>query len=172
MPTSFLAAVGEGLPRIVVCAEFDALPEIGHACGHNLIAEAAVAAFVGVRAALLADPAENIGTLVLLGTPAEEGGGGKVDLLERGAFEGCSAAMMVHPAPTEGLYPNQTACECCRVAFHGVPAHAAAFPSEGVNALDAIVQSFVNIGLLRQQLRSTWRVSGIITKGGVSEYTQ
>ena len=74
---------------------------------------------------------------------------------------------MVHPAPTDGLYPNQTACECCRVTYNGKNAHAAAFPFEGINALDAVVQAFVNISLLRQQMRPEWRVSGIITKGGV-----
>jgi amidohydrolase len=169
LPTSFRATAGAGSPRVVICAEYDALPGIGHACGHNLIAEAAVAAFCGARAALEARSADGIdgGSVVLLGTPAEEGGGGKVELLNLGAFDDCDCAMMVHPAPTDGLYPNQTACECCRVTYSGRNAHAAAFPHEGINALDAVVQAFVNIGLLRQQLRPEWRVSGIITKGGV-----
>ena len=128
--TALRCQAGHGSPCVVICAEYDALPEIGHACGHNLIAEAAVAAFVGARAAL--QECNHSGTVVLLGTPAEEGGGGKVELLNRGAFEGVDCAMMVHPAPTDGLYPNQTACECCRVQYHGKNAHAAAFPSEGV----------------------------------------
>ena len=162
--TAFRCVAGAGSPTVCICAEYDALPEIGHACGHNLITEAAVAAFAGALAAL---GDGQPGTVMLLGTPAEEGGGGKVELLNRGAFSEVDCAMMVHPAPTDGLYPNQTACECCRVQYHGKNAHAAAFPFEGVNALDAVVQAFVNIGLLRQQMRPEWRVSGIITKGGV-----
>lgn len=151
------------LPTLVVCAEYDALPEIGHACGHNLITEAAVAAFIGAHAAL----GNQSGHVVLLGTPAEEGGGGKIELMERGALKGVDAAMMVHPAPIDMLYPPCLAIERITFEFHGRNAHAAAAPFEGINALDAVITMFNNVAMARQQFRPTWRVHGVITHGGV-----
>jgi amidohydrolase len=160
LPTAFRATVGEGRPCIALLCEYDALPEIGHACGHNLIAAAGVAAGLALKAAAPA------GTVVVLGTPAEEGGGGKVLMLERGAFDDIDVAMMVHPAPGHSAWPNVIGVETLRVDFFGRAAHAAMAPFEGLNALDALVLAFNAIGLLRQQLRPDTRVHGVITRGG------
>jgi amidohydrolase len=160
LPTAFRASVGEGSPCVAVLCEYDALPEIGHACGHNLIAAAGVAAGLALKAA--APP----GTVVVLGTPAEEGGGGKALLLERGAFEGVDAAMMVHPAPGHSVWPMVIGVEALDVQFFGRAAHAAMAPHDGVNALDALVLAFNAVALLRQQLPPDTRVHGVITKGG------
>jgi amidohydrolase len=147
-----------------VCAEYDALPEVGHACGHNIIAATAVGA--GLALAAVAD---QIGLQVrVLGTPAEEGGGGKVLMLDRGAFEGVHAAMMVHPWPTERLTGACLAVSHFDVHFAGKEAHASAAPWEGVNALDAMTISQVALGLLRQQLPPGDQVHGTITKGGAA----
>ncbi|HYY81081.1 MAG TPA: M20 family metallopeptidase [Actinomycetes bacterium] len=162
LPTAFAARTGQGPLRVVVCAEYDALPEIGHACGHNVIA--AMAAGVGVALAGLAD---DLGVeLTVLGTPAEEGGGGKVVLLEQGAFDGVHAAMMVHPSPYEMAEMPIIASTEFEVRYTGKEAHAAAYPHLGVNAADAMVVAQTAIGLLRQQLRPTDRVHGIVTAGG------
>lgn len=160
LPTAFRARVGEGSPAVAILCEYDALPEIGHACGHNLIATAGVAAALAVKAA---QPA---GTLVVLGTPAEEGGGGKVFMIERGAFEGIDAAMMVHPAPGHSAWPNVIGVEAVEVQYFGRNAHAAMAPYEGLNALDALVLAYNAIAVLRQQLRPDTRVHGVITRGG------
>ncbi|MGH8987436.1 MAG: M20/M25/M40 family metallo-hydrolase, partial [Acidimicrobiales bacterium] len=162
LPTAFSARAGSGPLVIAVCAEYDALPEVGHACGHNVIAAAAVGA--GVAIAEVADAA---GLTVLgLGTPAEEGGGGKILMLERGAFDGVHAAMMVHPWPVERLAGRCLAVSHFDVTFTGRAAHASAAPWEGVNALDAMTLSQVGIGLLRQQLRPADQVHGILMEGG------
>ncbi|HXF82839.1 MAG TPA: M20 family metallopeptidase [bacterium] len=166
LPTAFRADVGGSRPGpgVAFLAEYDALPGIGHACGHNLICTAALGAGIG-----LAQLRERIpGTIVVLGTPAEEGGGGKVLMLERGAFRGIDAAMMFHPASYTLTDRPSLASWRLKVTFHGRAAHAAAAPDEGINALDALVQMFVNIGLLRQQLREDVRVHGIITDGGAA----
>jgi amidohydrolase len=145
-----------------VLCEYDALPGIGHACGHNVIAAAGLGA--GLAAAALADEAG--GRVVILGTPAEEGGGGKVLLLERGAFAGAHAAMMVHPSPYESPAMPIIAITQFTVRYTGRAAHASAYPEEGVNAADALVVAQTAIGLLRQHLRPSDRVHGIVTKGG------
>ena len=166
LPTAFRAEVaGSGTgPAVAFLAEYDALPEIGHACGHNLICTAALGAGIGLAAVAGRVP----GKVVVLGTPAEEGGGGKVLMLQRGAFAGIDAAMMFHPASYTLTTRPSLASWRLKVKFLGRAAHAAAAPEEGVNALDALIQMFVNIGLLRQQLREDIRIHGIITYGGAA----
>ena len=162
LPTALRASGGSGPLSVVVCAEYDALPGVGHACGHNLIAAAAVGAAIG-----LATVAGEVGLEVtVLGTPAEEGGGGKALLLERGAFAGAHAAMMVHPWHEDRLCLQSLAVDHVEVRFLGREAHASAAPHKGVNAADAMVLSQVAIGLLRQQLAPGNQVHGIVTKGG------
>lgn len=162
LPTAFAATTGSGPLHVGICAEYDALPGLGHACGHNMIAAMAV----GV-ATVLRPLADHLGLRVsVLGTPAEEGGGGKILMLERGAFDGIHAAMMVHPGPVDVADAEPFAVSHLRVRFHGKGAHAAAYPELGVNAADAFTVSQVAIGLLRQQLPSSTRVHGIQTRGG------
>jgi amidohydrolase len=162
LPTAFSARAGSGPLVVAICAEYDALPDVGHACGHNIIAASAVGAGVA-----LAEVADEIGiTVLVLGTPAEEGGGGKILMLQRGAFDGVHAAMMVHPWPTERLEATCLAVSHFDVGFSGREAHASAAPWEGVNALDAMTVSEVAIGLLRQQLRPGDQVHGVVLEGG------
>lgn len=162
LPTAFVAKAGSGPLHIGICAEYDALPGVGHACGHNVIAAAAVGAGIA-----LARVADDIGiTVSVLGTPAEEGGGGKIMMLERGAFDGLHASMMVHPAPFELDHMPCLAAGTMDIRYEGRPAHASAFPELGINAADALTIAQVAIGLLRQQLPLESRVHGIITKGG------
>lgn len=164
IPTAFEARAGRGRFHIAVCAEYDALPEIGHACGHNLIGTASVAA--GIALAELADDLDL--TVRIIGTPAEElgDGGGKILLLEAGVFSGVHAAMMAHPGPVDVAMPPMLACATFDVHYHGVEAHASAFPERGVNAGDALTIAQTAIALLRQQMRQNDRVHGIVTKGG------
>lgn len=162
METAFAARVGRGPLRLVICAEYDALPGVGHACGHNLIAAMAVGAGAG-----LVGIADDIGlSVTVLGTPAEENGGGKVRLLEAGVLRDTHAAMMVHPAPFDVLAPPIIALAWLDVTYTGKESHASAFPELGVNAADALTVAQTAIGLLRQQLRPTDRIHGITTKGG------
>ncbi|UQT54922.1 M20 family metallopeptidase [Streptomyces durmitorensis] len=162
MPTAVRATVGSGRLHLAICAEYDALPEIGHACGHNIIAAAAVGAGLG-----LAGIAEDLGlTVTVLGTPAEEGGGGKILMLERGAFDGLDAAMMVHPAAAEMDAMPGTAVSQFDIRYRGTPAHAGAYPERGVNAADAMTVAQVAIGLLRQQTTGADRIQGIVTEAG------
>src|SRR5919197_2091490 len=162
LPTAFAARAGSGPLRLVVCAEYDALPDVGHACGHNLIAAMAVGAGLAP-----AEGADDLGVEVtVLGTPAEESGGGKVIMLERGAFADAHAAMMVHPAPFELAAMPVIASTQFDVHYTGKAAHAAAYPDLGINAADALVVAQAAIGLLRQHLRPSDRVHGIVTKGG------
>jgi amidohydrolase len=162
LDTAFTARVGSGPLHIAICAEYDALPAIGHACGHNLIAAMAVGA--GLGAGRLAD---DLGlTITVIGTPAEEAGGGKILLLQRGAFAGVHAAMMVHPAPVDIAAPPMLAYSQFDVHYHGKAAHASAFPEQGINAADALTIAQTAIGLLRQHIRPTDRVHGIVLKGG------
>jgi amidohydrolase len=162
LPTAWSARVGSGPLVIALCAEYDALPGVGHACGHNIIAAASAGAGLA-----LAPFADDLGlTVVVLGTPAEEGGGGKILMLERGAFEGVHAAMMVHPWPNERLGARCLAVDHFDVTFSGREAHASAAPWEGVNALDALTVSQVAIGLLRQHLRPGDQVHGVVRHGG------
>jgi len=162
LPTAFAARAGGGPLHVAVCAEYDALPEIGHACGHNVIAAAAVGA--GLALSRAADDAGL--TVTVLGTPAAEGGGGKIVLLENGVFDGVHAAMMVHPAPFEVLEFQIIAATSFDIRYTGRAAHSSAFPELGINAADALVVAQTAIGLLRQHIRSTDRVHGIVTKGG------
>lgn len=164
IPTAFVARAGSGPLHITICAEYDALPGIGHACGHNLIA--AIAAGAGAAAARIADDAGL--TVTVMGCPAEETGnaGGKILLLERGAFDDAHVAMMVHPAPADIIRPNMIAAAMFEARYTGKEAHAAAFPELGINAADALTIAQTAIGLLRQSIRSTDRIHGIITKGG------
>jgi amidohydrolase len=162
LPTAFVATAGSGPLTVAICAEYDALPGIGHACGHNVIAAAAAGA--GLALAPLAD---DLGvTVKVMGTPAEEGGGGKIYMLERGAFEGVDAAMMVHPAPHELDRFPCLAVSHVDVHYTGKEAHASAFPELGVNAADALTVAQTAIGLLRQHIRSSDRIHGIVTHGG------
>ncbi len=162
LPTAFSCTVGTGSLHLAICAEYDALPGIGHACGHNIIAATAVGA--GLALAPLVDDLDL--RVTVIGTPAEEGGGGKVYLLERGAFAGVDAAMMVHPAPYEDLAPRISAVAHFGVTYDGRPSHAAAAPALGINAADALTVAQVAIGLLRQHLRPGEQVHGIVTRGG------
>lgn len=162
LPTAVRATVGSGPLHLAVCAEYDALPQIGHACGHNVIAAAAVGAGLGLAAL-----ADDLGlTVTVLGTPAEEGGGGKVLMLERGAFDGLDAAMMVHPAAVEMAAMPGSAVSMFDVSYRGTPAHAGAYPERGVNAADAMTIAQVAIGLLRQQTTGGDRVQGVVTEAG------
>ena len=162
LPTAFVATAGSGPLTIGICAEYDALPAIGHACGHNIICAAAVGA--GLALLPLAD---DLGiTIKVFGTPAEEGGGGKILMLERGAFDGVHASMMVHPAPTEMDAMPCLAVSHLDVHYTGKEAHASAFPEQGINAADALTIAQTAIGLLRQHIRSTDRIHGIVTHGG------
>ncbi len=162
LPTAFTARRGDGDLHVAICAEYDALPAVGHACGHNIIAAAAVGAGLA-----LGELAADAGlTVSVIGTPAEEGGGGKVLMLERGVFAGVHAALMVHPGPFDQLQPPVLAAQSFDVRYEGREAHAAAYPQRGVNAADAFVVAQVAIGLLRQHLRATDRVHGIVVKGG------
>lgn len=160
--TAFAARAGSTGPTVAVMCEYDALPGIGHACGHNIIAAAGLGA--GLAAASLAE--EMSGRVVILGTPAEEGGGGKVRLAERGALEGIDAAMMVHPAGADLETMNAIAIQQIWVEYRGEPAHAAAFPHKGRNALDAAVLGYMNVAALRQHIRPQERVHGIFTDAG------
>ena len=158
LPTALESRAGTGELVVAVCAEYDALPGIGHACGHNIIAATAVGA--GLALAAVAD---QVGLSVrVLGTPAEEGGGGKILMLERGAFGGVHAAMMVHPWSTERLTATCLAVAHFDVRYTGREAHASASPWEGVNAQDALTVAQVAIGLLRQQLPLGDQVHGVV----------
>src|SRR5262247_198596 len=163
LPTAFVARAGSGPLHLAICAEYACLPGIGHACGHNLIAAMAVGAGIAV-----AQVADDLGvTIRVIGTPAEElGGGGKILLLERGAFAGAHAAMMVHPNATDSVAPIMLANAHFSVRYTGKEAHAAAYPELGINAADALTIAQVAIGLLRQHILPTDRVHGIVTKGG------
>ncbi len=173
LETAFAARVGTTGPHVVICAEYDALPGVGHACGHNIIATAALGA--GYALAPLAD---SLGIRVtVLGTPAEEKYGGKVDLIEAGAFDDVDVAMMIHPAPMDVVDPRCIAVAHLDVHYRGRTAHASAFPEQGINALDAAVQAYVNISTLRQHLLATDKVHGIIAEGGeapnvIPDYTR
>jgi amidohydrolase len=162
LPTAFDARVGTEGPQVAVVCEYDALPGIGHACGHNIIA----AAGLGAGLALAPLAAELGGRLAVLGTPAEEGGGGKVFMIERGAFAGVDASMMIHPAGAELQSMQTLAIHQIMATYRGRAAHAAAAPWRGANALDAMVLGYNNVAALRQHIRPDERVHGIFTKAG------
>jgi len=165
MPTAFRAGYGQGEPVIAILAEYDALPGVGHGCGHNLIAGSAVGAGIATRIA-----ADRFGgSILVIGTPAEElaGRGGKVVLLERGAFDGVDAALMMHPALADIAGSNSSsALESLKVEFFGKESHAGARPYQGINALEAMITAFNAVNSLRQRLRNQGAVQGIITDGG------
>jgi amidohydrolase len=163
LETAFAArrTAGDG-PLVAILCEYDALPGIGHGCGHNLIAAIGLGAALAAAAVLDELP----GRLVALGTPAEEGGAGKVTMIERGAFDGVEAAMMVHPAGDDLTEPHVLAVAGWRVEYAGVGAHAAAFPERGRNALDAAVLGYNAVAALRQHIGDDERVHGVILEGG------
>jgi amidohydrolase len=163
MATAFRARIGRpGGARVAILAEYDALPEIGHACGHNLIATGALGAFLGLAAVRDDLPGE----VLLLGTPAEEGGGGKIKLIDAGAFEGLDAAMMFHPFDRDLLAHGALASEWLTFAFTGKPSHAAGAPWDGNSALSGVIQTFNLIDSQRVHFRDGSRVHGFITNGG------
>ena len=162
MDTAFVARAGNGPLHIAICAEYDSLPGIGHACGHNIIAASAIGAALGAK-----EVADDVGlTVSVMGTPAEEGGGGKIIMLEKGAFAGVNAAMMIHPAPVDVMDPPIIAVSHFDVSYTGKEAHASSYPQQGINAADALTVAQVAIGLIRQHIKPTDRIHGIVTKGG------
>lgn len=162
LDTAFRAVFGSGPLVVGVCAEYDALPGIGHACGHNIIAASAVG-----TALALAEVADELGlTVVLLGTPAEEAGGGKVLLLNAGAFDDVAVTVMLHPGPLDIACARSLALSQVAVSYFGREAHAAVAPYLGLNALDAVTVAQVAIGLLRQQMAPGQLAHGIVTDGG------
>lgn len=169
LPTAFSATVGEGDPHIAFLSEYDALPNLGHGCGHNLIAIAGIGAGIGLSAALRYLPG---GRVSVFGTPAEEAIGGKIIMADAGVFDGVDAAMGAHPGTSEATCPTvegsgqALACISARIAFHGQAAHAAADPWNGRNALNAVIATFNGIDALRQHIKSDARIHGIITHGG------
>lgn len=161
-PTALRAEAGEGELVAVFCIEYDALPGIGHACGHNVNAAATLGA-----ALALASAAVPLGlTIRVLGTPAEESHGGKVDLLEEGMFDGAAMAFMIHASGEDAVGNSSLALGCWDLTFHGRAAHAATAPEDGVNALSALVVAQTAVGLLRQQLPRDVVVSQVVTDGG------
>ncbi|KAG0334333.1 hypothetical protein BG004_000449 [Podila humilis] len=162
--TAVAAAAGEKVKSIGFCSEYDALPGVGHACGHNLIAIAGLASALGVKAAL--EKYNLVGRLRVIGTPAEETTGGKLPLIERGAFDGLDACMMTHPSPSDIVYCTILSVGGFKVEYFGKASHASASPWEGINALDALVTAYNSLGLLRQQTSPTSRIHCIITNGG------
>jgi len=174
LETSFSAEYGSGGRVVTFCCEYDALPQIGHGCGHNLIATSAIASFLGTASAI--KQSGGAGRVRLLGTPAEEGGGGKIKLIDAGAFRDVDASLMSHPFPvspaTRGVsgvaYGNCLAVVAFRATFEGKSAHAAFSPWLGANALDAVTLTYSAVSMLRQQTRPTDIIGLIIENGGAS----
>ena len=173
--TAFTATMPGGAgggPTVAVLAEYDALPEIGHGCGHNLIAMAAIGAGLGLKANIAGLP----GKIMVIGTPAEEGGGGKIKMLDAGVFDGVDVVLSSHPSSNRTVIPTDIpmgeswslAMVGYRYVFHGKAAHAAAMPHEGINALNAVIHLFTGIDALRQHLREDTRIHGVITDGGMA----
>ncbi|KAF9581386.1 hypothetical protein BGW38_001617 [Lunasporangiospora selenospora] len=176
LETAFVARAGNSdKVTIGICSEYDALPGIGHACGHNLIAISGVATAIGLQVAIQKFNLE--AEVKLFGTPAEETTGGKIVMLNNGAFEGVDVCMMLHGANADVIYPAFLALDTVDVEYFGKASHASASPWEGINALDAAVLAYTNIGLMRQQMHPSQRVHGIIKDGGqavniIPEYTK
>ncbi|GMA09319.1 amidohydrolase [Tetragenococcus halophilus subsp. flandriensis] len=178
IPTSFKSTYkqGDGSVHFAICAEYDALPDLGHACGHNVICTSAVGAYLATKKTM--ETFDISGQVSLIGTPAEEGGGGKIKLLEKGGFEGIDAATMVHPTSgTTRIAGRCTTTHTFTIDYAGKSAHAASQPFKGINALDAANLFFSAVSMLRQQVTSDVRMSGIITEGGqatnmIPEHTQ
>ena len=162
LKTAFKAVYGSGRPVIAFLAEYDALPKVGHGCGHNLIGTASVAAAAAAK--LAAD--EHGGTIVVFGTPGEELYGGKSIMAERGAFTDVDFAMITHPGGGDQIMMSTLACETLNVEFFGKAAHAAGEPEKGINALEAMILSFNAIDALRQHVPEKSRIHGVITDGG------
>ncbi len=151
-------------PTIALLAEYDALPELGHACGHNIVCTAAVGAGIALHSLIDELP----GRVLILGTPAEEGGSGKIHLLKQGAFDGIDATMLVHPSARTMVTRGSLATVRLTLEFFGKAAHAAAAPEDGINALEALLAAFHNINALRLHLKADARIHGIITHGGTA----
>lgn len=162
LATAFRATYGQGSPRIALLAEYDALPKIGHGCGHNIIGVSAVGAAVASKSII----DQLGGSIVAMGTPGEEGLGGKIDMVKAGAFKEIDVAMLVHPNTRNMPAEEFLACSTLEVEFFGKPAHAASQPHKGINALDAMILAFTSINSLRQHIRGDARIHGIITDGG------
>ncbi len=163
--TAFLAnptGCAPSSPKVAIMAEYDALPKIGHGCGHNLIAAAGVGAAVALRRVL----GDGAGAITMVGTPAEEGGGGKQLLADAGIFKDCDAAMMFHPGQQNLIGQETLGRTKFTLEFFGKTAHAAASPDQGINALDAMIATFNGISAFRQHMRSDGRIHGVITHGG------
>jgi amidohydrolase len=162
LATAFRAVYGQGSPRIALLAEYDALPKVGHGCGHNIIGVSAVGAGVASKHTV-----EQLGgSVVVMGTPGEEVLGGKIDMVRAGAFKEVNVAMIVHPDTRNTPTQEALAASTLEVEFFGRPAHAAGQPHKGINALDAMVLAFTSINSLRQHIRWDARIHGIITDGG------
>jgi amidohydrolase len=164
METAFRGEWGHGPVTIAVCAEYDALPGIGHACGHNLIATAGVGAAVALIQAI--EPAD--ARVVILGTPAEELDGGKIVMVNAGAFDDIDVAMMAHPMPVNFADPPMLGVAHVDIEYRGKAVHASVAPEQGVNALDAMVTAYQAVAQLRQHIRRDARLHGIITYGGAA----
>jgi amidohydrolase len=162
LATAFQASCGQGRPAIALLAEYDALPKLGHACGHNIIGVSAVGAAVASKCVI----DQLGGSVVVVGTPAEEGLGGKIEMVRAGAFNDLDVAMMIHPNGLNMATIEALACSTLDVEFFGRPAHAASQPHKGINALEAMVLAFTSIDSLRQHVRGDARIHGIITDGG------
>ncbi len=166
LKTAFKAAARgkAGGPAIAFLSEYDALPEIGHGCGHNIIGTASLGAGIAIKSIIK----ELKGMVCVVGTPAEEGGGGKIKMLEKGVFKGIDISLMMHPFNKTYAFLPSLAVKPIEFIFHGKAAHAAASPEEGINALDAVVQTYNSINALRLQLPGDVRIHGIITDGGTA----
>jgi amidohydrolase len=162
LETAFHTSAGSGRPHVVIMAEYDALPELGHGCGHNVICASAVGAFLAVAPVM----EETGGRVSLIGTPAEEGGGGKEFIARAGGLDDVDAAMMVHPAGSDVAECSWVGLRQVDVVYRGLSAHAAAMPYMGRNALDAVVTTYQSIAQLRQHMLPGDRVHGVITDGG------
>lgn len=163
LETAFVAYAGsQPGPTVAILAEYDALPGLGHACGHNLMATAALGAGLALQGIINKIP----GRIGIFGTPAEEGGGGKVVMVERGAFKGVDAALIFHPSTYNMVNRGSLASTRVNIIFHGRASHAAAAPDKGINALDGIIQTYNGANALRQHLRDDARIMGVITNGG------
>lgn len=164
LPTAFIAEIGSGSPVIAFIAEYDALTKLGHGCGHNIIAAAAVGAGIGTSSFI----GESGGTVRVVGTPAEEGGGGKVIMVDKGVFSDVDVAMVVHPAGEYMADDHSLAIQSIDVEFIGKPAHAASGPQFGINALSAAVEFIVSINAFREHMTNEGRIHAIITDGGAA----
>ncbi len=162
LATAFMATYGQGTPKVAVIAEYDALPKLGHACGHNIIATSSVGAGVAAKAAVDAFG----GSIIVIGTPAEEIYGGKINMVKANVFDDMDVAMMVHPSTLNAATILALTLNNLEVEFFGKPAHAAVHPYKGINALEAMILSFNNINSLRQHINEDSRIHGIITDGG------